>query len=291
MKDAAHPGPPTFRWSCQRSGRCCTVGTGVVRVEPDEVPALAAAAGMEEEAFGRLHLREVPDPLGGTMLSLTERDEGAGGRCSLLEGANHCRVYEARPEHCRTFPYWRGVLEDPEAFERARQVCPGIQVTPSVEQRRAAFAELRELLAEVDAWVAGGKPVCLARGVCCRFEEAGHELWATGLEADYCAERHPEPAEPEAPGRCPYHVEGRCTAREGRPLGCRTYFCHAGYTDALEAGHERFLARVREIEARHGYTSTYGRFPALVAASHEARQREELSDRASLERVADGGEG
>ena len=255
-----------FRWSCLRSGRCCTVGRGQVRVEPDEVPALAAAAGLKVEAFTAQHLRTLPDGAGGTLLSLRERDEGQGGRCTLLEGSNSCSVYEARPEHCRTFPYWRGVLEDPEAFERARAVCPGIRVEPSPEARAAAFAELEALYEEVDEWVAGGRPVCLARGVCCRFEEAGHELWATALEADYCAARHPEPPRPEAPGRCAFHVEGRCTAREGRPLGCRTYFCHDGYRDALEAGHERFLARIREIEARHGYASAYGRFPELLEA-------------------------
>jgi Fe-S-cluster containining protein len=262
-----------FRWSCLRSGRCCTVGRGRVRVEEDEVPALAAACGLSEEAFAARHLRTIPDGEGGVLLSLTERDEGGGsGRCSLLEGSNTCTVYEARPEHCRTFPYWRGVLEDPEAFERARAVCPGIRVEPAPEARRAAFAELEALYAEVDDWVAGGRPVCLARGVCCRFEEAGHELWATALEADYCAEQHPEAPRPEAPGRCAYHVGGRCTAREGRPLGCRTYFCHDGYREALETGHERFLARIREIEARHGYAPAYGRFPDLLEARLEREE-------------------
>ena len=42
-----------------------------------------------------------------------------------------------------------------------------------------------------------GRPVCIVRGVCCRFEEAGHELYATALEADYARDRHPEAPAPE----------------------------------------------------------------------------------------------
>ena len=103
-------------------------------------------------------------------------------------------------------------------------------------------------------------------GVCCRFEEAGHELFATALEADFAAERHPDAPAPEAEGRCPYHVRGRCTARAGRPLGCRTYFCDRRTESVLAEAHEHFLREVRRIEVEEDYPVAYGRFPALLAA-------------------------
>ena len=238
-----------------------------MRVDAQERAALADHLGLSEEAFASRYLQA-----DGARLK-----EGLGNRCVFLQDGEHaaCSVYEARPEHCRTFPYWRGVLEDPEAFERARAVCPGIRVEPSPEARAAAFAELEALYEEVDEWVAGGRPVCLARGVCCRFEEAGHELWATALEADYCAARHPEPPRPEAPGRCAFHVEGRCTAREGRPLGCRTYFCDDRTTEPLQELHERMLGRIRELERRHGYAPTYAPFPVLLDERGVGRSEEE----------------
>ena len=132
--------------------------------------------------------------------------------------------------------------------------------------REEAFARLEALYAEVDAFVARARAVCILRGGCCRFEQAGHELFATALEADYAAARHPQAPPPEAPGRCPYHRAGRCTAREGRPLGCRTYFCDRRTQSVLAEAHEHFLADLRKSVVELGYPVAYERFPALLAA-------------------------
>lgn len=258
-----------FTFQCQRSGHCCTHGEGYVWVEPGEVATLAAAKGMDETAFRARHVRTVLDPLRGELrLSLTESAElpPGNGRCSLLEGTNHCGVYDARPTHCRTFPYWDSVMGGGEGFERARAVCPGIRPVTEDEQRARAFRALEELYREVDALVERSRAVCLVRGLCCRFEEAGHLLYATALEADYAASVRPDAPPPAAPGRCPYHVGGRCTAREARPLGCRTYFCDAGPEEALQEAHEFFLRRIRAIEQEFGLPAGYAPFPAQLAA-------------------------
>lgn len=253
-----------FTFSCHRSGRCCTAGEGHVYVQEREVAGLAEARGMSAEAFAQRFLRQVQNPRTGER-ALALREEPAGsGRCALLEGTNECTVYEARPEHCASFPFWPGITEDAAGFERARAICPGIQVVVGEEVKRAAFAELEALYAEVDAFVERSRSVCIRRGVCCRFEEAGHEVFATGLEADFAADRHPHANEPEAEGRCPYHVQGRCEAREGRPLACRTYFCDTRTQSVLSEAHEHFLERLREIAARLGYPRVYARFPELL---------------------------
>jgi Fe-S-cluster containining protein len=256
-----------FRFACHRCGHCCTGGAGYVWLAEGESARMAQLLGLDRAAFEARFVRTVPDPRTGALRqSLRERDEGAGGRCALLEGQNHCSVYAARPAHCARFPYWDAVLSERDAFERARATCPGLAVEPTPAQRAAAFAQLAELYAEVDAFIERANPVCLTRGVCCRFEDAGHELFATGLEADFAADLHPSAPPPEAPGRCPYHVAGRCTARAGRPLGCRTYFCDRRTRSVLEEAHEHFLARVRDIERATGYPVTYGRFPAQLLA-------------------------
>lgn len=270
MTDPGLAGVVPFRFQCHRCGHCCTGGEGAVWLAEGEVEAMAARLGMTPAAFRAAHVRTLPDPRSGELReSLRERPEssgGSGGRCVLLEGANHCSVYEDRPAHCRTFPYWPSVLEDEGGFEAARATCPGIAKEVVGEARDEAFRRLEALYAEVDAFVEKSRAVCLARGVCCRFEEAGHELFSTALEADYAAERAgPAPA-PEGPGRCPYHVAGRCTARAGRPLGCRTYFCDVNTQSVLEEAHEFFLGRIREIERETGYAASYARFPALLAA-------------------------
>ena len=265
--DPGLDGVVPFRFACHRCGHCCTGGEGHVWLEDGEVEAMAAALDMTPEAFTERHVRTVPDPRtpGALRRTLRERDEGQGGRCTLLEGNNHCSVYAARPSHCRTFPYWSSVMESADGFERARATCPGIRVEPTEAQRAEASRRLARIYEELDELLTAVRPVCLARGICCRFEEADHVLYATGLEADHAAALLPEAPAPEAEGRCPYHVAGRCTAREGRPLGCRTYFCDPSLRDALEATHERFLARIREVERDLDYPAVYAPFPALLA--------------------------
>lgn len=268
MNDPGLAGVVPFRFECHRCARCCSGGSGYVWLEKGELERMAARLGQTPEAFEREYVRWVPDPEDGT-LRASLREEGgsdSGGRCRLLHGQNECSVYEDRPQHCRQFPYWDRVLEDRAAFQRASEVCPGIAVEPTVEARDAAFRELEALYEEVDAFVEKSRSVCIRRGVCCRFEDAGHQLYATALEADYAAACHPEAPPPEGEGRCAYHVQGRCTAREGRPLGCRTYFCDTRTTSVLAEAHEHFLARIREIARKHGYPANYSLFPAALLA-------------------------
>ncbi|MEM8712007.1 MAG: YkgJ family cysteine cluster protein, partial [Planctomycetota bacterium] len=183
MTDSDHADPglgavKPFRFSCHRCGHCCTGGEGHVWLEDGEVERMAARLSISPEVFRERFVRTVPIPAGasaegndGLREALVERSEGAGGRCVLLEGHNECSVYEDRPEHCRTFPYWPSVMETEAGFERARATCPGIRVEPAPDVRREAFARLDAVYAELEELLSAVRPVCIARGVCCRFEE------------------------------------------------------------------------------------------------------------------------
>jgi len=186
-----------FRFACTRCGHCCSGGSGHVWVEEAEVERLAAALGMSEARFAERHLRRVEG-----RLSLREV-ENEGGRCALLVGKNTCSVYEARPEHCRRFPFWESVLSDREAFEAARATCPGIAVVVSAELRARAAGELRALYASIAEHAGSAARCCL--------ESQPDELFATGMEADHALEARSE-ADPLAP---------RCRLGAGRPLACR----------------------------------------------------------------------
>ncbi len=109
-----------FRFECHRCGHCCRTGHGRVWFEEEELAPMAAARGMEVEAFVRLHVVAVDG-----RLSLRE---GPHGRCGLLEGLCDCSVYEARPAQCRSFPFWPAILEGGSALLDAAAYCPGIQL-------------------------------------------------------------------------------------------------------------------------------------------------------------------
>jgi hypothetical protein len=120
-------------------------------------------------------------------------------------------------------------------------------------------AELRELYAELDAAVARLAPVCLISGRCCRFEEYGHTLFLSLIEADYLVREAPQPPGVLDEGRtCPWQDDrGRCTAREARPLGCRVFFCDPAYQDQAPVLSEQFIARLKRLAERHGLPWNY----------------------------------
>ena len=119
---------------------------------------------------------------------------------------------------------------------------------------QAARVELREIYSRADLEVAArDELVCELSGRCCRFADAGHELFLTGLEyAEMVARggtRTPDPA------ACPWLENGLCGNRDGRALACRTYFC----SDEPLAAEitEKWHREVRRIHETHGQQYRY----------------------------------
>jgi Fe-S-cluster containining protein len=107
-----------FRWTCKRSGNCCAIPGGVVRVTAEEAAAIAAFLGLEERAFrARFVQRD-----GATL------KDGLGNRCVFLAdgGEAACTIYRVRPAKCRTFPFWPELLDDEALLARVQRTCPGI---------------------------------------------------------------------------------------------------------------------------------------------------------------------
>jgi len=90
-----------------------------VRVTGADVARLAAHLAMAEAAFRSRYLAASGDRLA----------DGLGHRCVFLEDGPHtrCSVYPARPERCRSWPFW-DEHRDPVALAEAARVCPGIRL-------------------------------------------------------------------------------------------------------------------------------------------------------------------
>lgn len=127
----------------------------------------------------------------------------------------------------------------------------------------AARAELEDIYRRVDQEIASSGVCCWLRGQCCDFEANDHVLYASSAELAYVLEGHPEPFEPTGV-ECPFWVDGLCTERRRRPLGCRTYYCDERYREPLEAICEKYHGEVRELSERHGITYRYAPFVASL---------------------------
>jgi uncharacterized protein len=113
----------TFRFQCKRSGNCCSQPEGRVRVTEDEISAIAALVGLGIDGFRSRFL--LPGPGGDSLFKM-----GLGPACIFLEkdkGLATCSIYEARPGHCRSFPFWDELRDDGPALHKAMRFCPGME--------------------------------------------------------------------------------------------------------------------------------------------------------------------
>ena len=104
-------------FACTRCGACCTGAPGYVWTSAEEIERLATFRGESVEEFGRAFLRRVGDHV-----SLIERPNGD---CVFWDASAGCTVYEARPDQCRTWPFWDQNIETRADWDATRAVCPG----------------------------------------------------------------------------------------------------------------------------------------------------------------------
>ncbi len=232
-------GELTWRFQCRRSGRCCQVRGGVAWVSEEEQVAIAEFKQVTYEEFHATHVRELPDPATGQIRqALRDRADGA---CCLLDGANECSVYEARPTQCRDFPFWDSVTGDPHGFERARAVCPGIEAVPSETLRDRATAALAQILDD-------GPSI---KSTCCPHENQGATLHISGLEV----ERIARVSTGKSPA-CPLALQGACGEPNAKPIACREW--------PSEEQRDAAFQQLHELELSTGFPQTIGAIPDLL---------------------------
>jgi Fe-S-cluster containining protein len=161
------------------------------------------------------------------------------------------------------------------------------------------YAELEAIYAEAEALYAGWS--CEGSTDCCHFERTGREPYVTSLELGYllravkrsgralgaasskraaatdAAKRTDDrrafeaieadgrrrlPVVSNGEGRCPLlDDEGRCSAYDARPIGCRTFWC-ARTTQTHPVKHRamsELVRRIAALAARHAEGGDRGR--------------------------------
>ena len=99
-------------------GECCRWG-GYVWIREEDIQAMAELMNMDLDSFANEYVKAAYG-----RLSLQERLRDGEYHCCLFDHFNNrCLVYAARPEQCRTFPFWDAYLEN---YQLLLEICPGI---------------------------------------------------------------------------------------------------------------------------------------------------------------------
>jgi len=156
-------------------------------------------------------------------------------------------------------------------------------------------AQLQAIFTECADAIAARGPTCWASGRCCNFEQAGHLLYVTGLEAAFTLANFnwlPLSAAP-APARtpltinsasssadpstltpsqllasidkaCPFQAANLCGVHTIKPLGCRIYFCDKSAQDWQQALYEKLLADLRHLHDQQAVEYRYGEWRTML---------------------------
>jgi len=138
--------------------------------------------------------------------------------------------------------------------------------TPPASSLDASSARaLAGLYARLDDEIAAAGATCDACGLCCDFQRAGHRLYASTMELALLWSVRPAGADPPPSLQCPYQVEGACTARSRRPLGCRVHFCRPPSEQWCEQVYERYHRDIGALHERHDIPYRYVELTAALA--------------------------
>jgi Fe-S-cluster containining protein len=160
---------------------------------------------------------------------------------------------------------------DPEEIQHARAWLAAAANDFLCAELEAVYDEVRRETERV-------KPVCVASGKCCRFEEYGHRLYVTGLEAAYTLARLPTALTHDvldasrSGGGCPFQIDNLCSVHTIKPLGCRTYYCDKNAQEWQKDLTERMLEKIRAIHDRHALEYRYGEWRGMLGLLLEAEK-------------------
>ena len=105
-------------------------------VAAEEIETLAAALGLSVADFESCYVRQV-----GERKSLIERPNGD---CVFFDGrTRRCTVYDARPQQCRTWPFWPENMDSDVWEKEVASWCPG-----AGKGRLYSAEEIEEILAK-----------------------------------------------------------------------------------------------------------------------------------------------
>lgn len=125
-----------IKFECQGSGKCCTSrgSYGFVYLTDDDQKRFSKYFKLTRAQF----LKQYCGKKNGNVHLIDPVEKN--GDCLFLEDKK-CTVYQARPEHCRTWPFWPENM-NPRTWNREiASFCPGVG-----KGKTHTFEEIKEVL-------------------------------------------------------------------------------------------------------------------------------------------------
>ncbi len=130
-----------LRFACQPNCGACCSQAGEVWVSGPEIHRLATFLRLPQPQFRKRYLRKIH----GKHALI----DNAHGGCIFLSPDLKCTVYEARPDQCRTYPFWPQILRDKTSWEWESLKCPGIgkgEIIPLIQIKKLKEVLEREIV-------------------------------------------------------------------------------------------------------------------------------------------------
>lgn len=109
-------------FKCQQSGNCCKC-PGFVYVDEKTVQEMASILKIDVSEFVSNYVKI--EKGWKVVATPTYRSN------CFLDERNNCKVYEARPNACRTYPDWPGIWESDAKLLEETRLCPGLRLAVS----------------------------------------------------------------------------------------------------------------------------------------------------------------
>lgn len=112
-----------LRFACQSGCVKCCLTPGVIFFDAEDIEKASAYLRMSPDQFkAECLVREN----GEWMIDVSEVK-----RCPFL-AAYGCKIHDAKPKQCQTYPFWRENLESKRHWKAVGLFCPGVNVGPEV---------------------------------------------------------------------------------------------------------------------------------------------------------------
>ena len=107
-----------LRFRCVSCGRCCR-RPGWVRFTAEDLRRTARFLGVPAKVFAKRYVDETDGE--DSWIRVTRRRP-----CPFLREGG-CAIHGAKPEQCRSFPFWPEIMESGASWNRRARTCPGME--------------------------------------------------------------------------------------------------------------------------------------------------------------------